>query len=35
MLLEEFEPDRAVIEPADTTIRGDEKVCDTIILSFN
>lgn len=35
MLLEEFEPDRAVIEPTDTTIRGDEKACDTIILSFN
>lgn len=35
MLLTEFEPGRAVIEPTDKGIRGGGEVCETMILSFN
>ncbi|HEM3683262.1 TPA: nucleoside phosphorylase [Streptococcus suis] len=35
MLLEEFEPSPAVIEPTDASIRGGGETCNTLILSFN
>lgn len=35
MLLEEFEPSPAVIEPTDKAIRGGGEVCETMIFSFN
>ncbi|HFI0049333.1 TPA: nucleoside phosphorylase [Streptococcus suis] len=35
MLLEEFEPSLAVIEPTDKAIRGGGEVCETMIFSFN
>ncbi|HFI0777168.1 TPA: nucleoside phosphorylase [Streptococcus suis] len=35
MLLEEFEPSPAVIEPTDKAIRGGGETCNTLILSFN